>query len=138
MGSGISKHIETFENDKGKQQTAEDALLSLQAMADVKAKAFFDEIVSDTASSGAKLLPVDKVTAKDYSTHCNFMSQLYGAEKKKEDGTIIPHTTEDMQKGSENCANEIKNAVGAFVKGDLVSCSSAWLIPGRIFLSLTL
>lgn len=120
MGHGISKHIEAFDSHKENQQTAEDALLSLQAMAEVKAKAFYDEIVSDTASSGAKLLPVDKVTAKDYSTHCNFMTTLYGDPPVDDEGKPKPYNTESLD-GAKKCTDEIKKAVGSFIKGDLVS-----------------
>jgi hypothetical protein len=96
MGAAISKFIETVEGQDEKKKTANDALNSLKALCDVKAKAFFDEIVSDTASAGAKLLPVDKVTAKDHQTYCNF------------------------SKDAKDTANEINNAIGSFVKGEIV------------------
>ena len=96
MGAAISQFLKDMDNKDEKKQVAEDSLNSLQALCDVKAKAFFDEIVSDTASAGAKLVPVKTVTAKDYQTYCNFSQD------------------------AEKTAAEINNAIGSFVKGDIV------------------
>jgi|SRR5690242_15901398 len=109
MGAAISKFIEGIENQDEKKKTANDALNALKLLCDVKAKAFFDEIVSDTASAGAKLLPVDKVTAKDHQTYCNF--------------------SKDAQK----TGDEINNAIGSFVKGEIVSVASVLCYPPNLW-----
>jgi hypothetical protein len=111
MGVAVSKFIEEVEGQDEKKKTANDALNALKVLCDVKAKAFFDEIVSDTASAGAKLLPVNKVTAKDHSTYCNF------------------------KKDAESTSNEINSAIGSFIKGEVVSIVCfhiALIIDGRI------
>ncbi|KAL1842721.1 hypothetical protein VTJ49DRAFT_4359 [Mycothermus thermophilus] len=96
IGAAISSFIDTVDQQDEKKKTANDALNSLMDLCDVKSKAFFDEIVSKTASEGARLLPIDKVTAKDYQTYCNF------------------------SKGAESTAQEINNAIGSFVKGEIL------------------
>ncbi|KAJ0382486.1 hypothetical protein COL922a_012483 [Colletotrichum nupharicola] len=96
MGAAISKFIESVENQDEKKKTANDALNSLKNLCDVKAHSFYEEIVSDTASAGSKLLPVDKVTAKDFQTYCNF------------------------SKDAEKTGEEINNAIGNFVKGEIM------------------
>jgi hypothetical protein len=107
MGAAISKFIESVENQEEKKKTANDALNSLKNLCDVKAKAFLDEIVSDTASAGAKLLPVDKVTAKDYQTYCNF------------------------SKDAEKTSAEINSVIGSFVKGEIVRIASRLFLYPR-------
>lgn len=105
MGAAISTFIEGVENQDEKKKMANDALNALKLLCDVKAKAFFDEIVSDTASAGAKLLPVDTVTAKDHQTYCNF--------------------SRDAQK----TGDEVNNAIGYYVKGEIVSAASVLCYP---------
>lgn len=98
MGGAISQVIDDLDDVQKKKGEATDALNALNTLCEVKAKAFFDEIVSDTASAGAKLLPIDKVTAKDWQTYTKYSNDI------------------------SQTADEINNAIGAFVKGDVV-CS---------------
>ncbi|KAK1675925.1 hypothetical protein BDP55DRAFT_768136 [Colletotrichum godetiae] len=96
MGAAISTFVASLDNQEEKKKTANDALNSLKALCDTKGNAFYSSIVSDTASAGAKLLPVDKITASDFQTYCNF------------------------SKGAEKTGDEINAAIGSFVKGEIM------------------